>query len=69
MLSLKLILHIIPECPELETLVSPLIVDLLVKLVFLIIKLLKDVLLPFNTSRYFVIESPLLVLEVSPCRI
>lgn len=65
MLSLQLILHIIAEGTELQTLVSLFMVNFLVKFVFFVIQLLQDILFPFNASLAFFVEGPLLCLQLS----
>ena len=64
MLPLQLIFDVISEGTKLETLIGPFIINLLVKLVFLIVKLLEDVLLSVNASLYLLVKGSLLVIEV-----
>ena len=66
MLPLQLIFDVISEGTKLKTLISPFVINLLVKLVFLIVKFLQDVLLSVNASLHLLVESSLLVVEVCP---
>ena len=64
MLSLKLVLDVVAECTEFQTLVRALIINLLVKLVLLIVKLLQNVLFTVDTRLHLIIKGALLVLKV-----
>lgn len=64
MLSLKLILDIVTEGTKLQAFIGALVINLFVKLVLLIIKLLQYVFFTVNTSLYLVIESTLLILQI-----
>ena len=65
-LPLQLIFDVISEGTKLETLIGPFIINLLVKLVFLIVKLLEDVLLSVNASLHLFVKGSLLVVQVCP---